>query len=143
MRIAIGSDHGGYQLKEALISYLKKNAHNAIDAGPFNDESCDYPDFAGRVVKLILTKRVKMGILICKSGLGMSMAANRYKKIRAALCFNNQMAASARQHNDANILVLGAKYVTESSARQIAGTFIKTKFLGGRHARRVKKLDKI
>ena len=142
MKIAIGADHGGYKLKKALIVYLKKTKHNILDAGTFSEARCDYPRFAGQVAKSISTKRAKMGILICKSGLGMTMAANRIKGIRAALCHNIGMVKSSRQHNNANILVLGANYLKEDLAKRMCGTFIKTKFLGGRHTRRVRMIER-
>ena len=142
MNIAIGADHGGYKLKKALVAYfLAKTKHNVFNTGTFSEQRCDYPEFAKEIAKLILTRRAKMGILICKTGLGMSMAANRQKGIRAALCNNIKMAKSSRQHNNANILVLGANYVTEDLAKRMCDVFIKTKFLGGRHARRVRKME--
>ncbi len=143
MEIAIGADHGGYKLKEALIVYLRKQGHSVFDEGAFSDKSCDYPEFARRVVKLVLARKAKMGILICKTGLGMSMAANRVKGIRAALCHNARMVKSSRQHNNANILVFGANYTKKTQAKGMCDVFLKEKFLGGRHARRIRKMEQI
>ena len=142
MKIAIGADHGGYKLKETLAAYLKKKRHSVRDTGTFSEESCDYPKFAKATVKLILTKKAKSGILICKSGLGMSMAANRYKGIRAALCHGVKAAKLSRLHNDANILVLGTGFVKKDRAKHICDVFLNNKFLGGRHARRVRKIER-
>lgn len=141
MNIAIGTDHGGYKLKEALIIYLKRKRHNVFDVGTFSDKRCDYPEFSREVTKLILARKAKRGILICKSGLGMSIVANRIRGIRAALCHNIKTVKAGRQHNDANILVLGADYVKENLAKHMCDVFIKEKFLGGRHARRVKRIE--
>ncbi len=141
MKIVIGSDHGGYKLKNSLIIYLSKKQHAIFDVGAFSDESCDYPDFAKRAARILLQKKSKRGILICKSGLGMSMAANRIKGIRAALCHNVKMVKSSRQHNDANVLVFGANYTKELAAKRMCDIFIKEAFSGGRHARRVKKIE--
>ena len=142
MKIAIGADHGGYKLKQLLMPYLRRKRYSVIDLGTYSEERCDYPIFVKRATKLLLNKKVKMGILICKSGLGMSMAANRTKGIRAALCHNVKMARTSRQHNDANILVLGANYVKENLAKRMCDVFLNGKFLGGRHARRVKQIDR-
>ncbi len=142
VKIAIGADHGGYKLKQALIQHLKKKRHKVIDAGAFSEESCDYPLFAKNVSKLVSAKKVKMGMLICKSGLGMSIAANRAKGIRAALCHNVEMAKSSRRHNDANILVIGAKYVKKGIAKRMSDVFVKEKFSGGRHLRRINMIDR-
>lgn len=142
MRIAIGADHGGYKLKQALMQYLKKKRHKVIDTGTFSEESCDYPLFAKNVSKLVSAKKVKMGMLICKSGLGMSIAANRTKGIRAALCHNLEMTKFSRQHNDANILVIGAKYVKKDLAKRMSDVFVKEKFSRGRHLRRINMIDR-
>ena len=142
MNIAIGADHGGYKLKKALIVYLRKQGHNVLDEGTFSDKSCDYPEFARRVVRLVSARKAKSGVLICKTGLGMSMAANRVKGIRAALCHDVKTVKSGRQHNDANVLVLAANYIKHTQAKRMCDVFLKEKFLGGRHARRVKKMEK-
>ncbi len=143
MKIAIGSDHGGFKLKKSLIDYLKKNGHNIIDAGCFNGESCDYPQYSYEVSFLVSKKRADRGITICKSGIGNSIVANKVKGIRAALCYNIAQARSSREHNDANVLALGAAYTKPTAAKRIVSVWLKTKTLGGRHARRVKQIKKL
>lgn len=140
MKIAIGSDHGGYCLKEFLIEYLRKKKHNILDAGCYCAEGCDYPEYGFKVAELVSKKKADRGILICKSGIGYSMVANKTKGIRAALCSNSAQAKSSRQHNDANVLVLGALYVNKEAAKKIVSLWLKTKALGGRHSRRVKQI---
>ena len=142
-KIAIGADHGGYRLKQAITAHLVKNKFEVFDAGTYNQESCDYPIFAKRVAKLIINKKAASGILICKSGIGMSMTANRFKTIRAALCRDIKSAKLSRQHNDANILVMGSGFTKKDLAKKIINVFLKTKFEGGRHKRRVKKMETI
>ncbi len=143
MKIAIGSDHGGFRLKQSLIDYLKKNSHNVIDAGCFNDKSCDYPQYSHEVAALVSKKRADRGITICKSGIGNSIVANKVKGIRAALCYSIPQARSSREHNDANVLVLGAAYTKPAVAKKIVSVWLRTKALGGRHARRVKQIEKL
>ena len=143
MKIIIGSDHGGFKLKQALIAYIRKNNYAIIDAGCFSEESCDYPAYSYTVAGLVSSKKADRGIAICKSGIGNSIVANKVKGIRAALCFNVTQARSSRQHNDANVLVLGASYVTEDTANRIVSVWLKTKALKGRHARRVEQIRKI
>lgn len=141
VNIAIGADHGGFKLKQALISYLIEKQYNIFDAGVYQNKRCDYPDFSKRVTKMVSNREAQLGILICKSGIGMSIAANRIKGMRAALCHNTSCAKYAKRHNNANILVLGSNYVKRDLAKRIFDIFTKEKFVGGRHARRVKKLD--
>lgn len=138
MKIAIGSDHAGYELKE----YLKENIEGIefVDLGTKSEESCDYPDYAHPVAEKVETKSVEFGILICGSGNGISMAANKHKGIRAALCWNKEIAELARQHNDANIVSLPARYVSKEEALEIVKKFLNTPFEGGRHQRRVDKI---
>lgn len=139
-KIAIGSDHGGINLKK----FIKKNFSNFewFDTGTHSSTSVDYPDFAAKVVQEILQKKVKQGILICRSGIGMAIAANRYRGIYAALCFNEVMAESAREHNNANILCLAADHVGNDSVIKIVRQFLESKFTDEeRHVRRLKKLD--
>ena len=140
MKIAIGSDHGGFRLKKALVESLKKNKHNVIDVGCFSTASCDYPQYSYRVAELVSKKKVDKGIAICKSGIGSSIAANKVKGIRAALCYNIKQARSSREHNDANILVLGAVYTPVLLAKRMLELWLKTKALGGRHTRRIKQI---
>ena len=140
MKIAIGSDHGGFRLKKALIESLKKNKHNVIDVGCFSQESCDYPQYSYRVAELVSKKKVDKGITICKSGIGNSIVANKVKGIRAALCYSMKQTRSSREHNDANVLVLGAAYTPAPLAKRMLSLWLKTKALKGRHARRIKQI---
>lgn len=134
MDIFIASDHAGFELKE----YLKAQ-FNLLDLGPHSVESCDYPVFAKKLVTRL--KNDDKGILICGTGIGMSIAANRFRNIRAALCFNEKMATLARKHNDANILVLGARIIPPEIAKNCVEKFLSTDFEGGRHQRRLELLD--
>ena len=143
MRIAIGSDHGGYKLKESLKSFLKKKGHALKDFGTFSKKPCDYPIIGYEVAKAVSRKKYPRGILICKTGVGMSMVANKLKGVRAALCDRIDIARSSREHNDANILALGALYVNESNAKKTVSAWLKAKTLGTRHARRVRQIKKI
>jgi ribose 5-phosphate isomerase B len=140
MKVAIASDHAGYELKENLAKYLRAKHITVKDFGTYNTDSVDYPDYARVVAKAVAGKHQKYGILICGTGIGMSMAANKVKGIRAALCHNVYTAAMARMHNDANVLAIGARVIKPSMAKKIADTFISTPFEGGRHKRRVKKI---
>ncbi|MBN1405817.1 MAG: ribose 5-phosphate isomerase B [Candidatus Omnitrophica bacterium] len=142
MNIAIGSDHAGYKLKNFITAYLVKNKNIVFDVGTFTEESCDYPEFAKKAARLILSKKAKSGVLICKSGIGMTMAANRHKGIRAALCRDIKSARLSREHNNANILVLGSAFTKKEPAKKICGIFLKTKFAEGRHLRRIRSLDR-
>jgi ribose 5-phosphate isomerase B len=140
-KIAIASDHAGFDLKAAIIKEFNKQYH-FIDCGSDdNKTSVDYPDFAKKLAKKIIQKQAVLGILICGSGIGISIAANRFKEVRAALCHNQKTARLARQHNDANVLCLGARIIKKEVAVKIVKTFLKAEFEGGRHARRVKKLS--
>lgn len=143
MKIAIGCDHGGYLLKNRLIEYLKRKGHNILDVGCFHPKSCDYPEFGYRVAKLVSRKIADRGILICKTGIGYSMVANKVKSIRAALCYSVALARSSRLHNNANVLVLAAIYTSQARAKRIASVWLKTKAAGGRHARRVRQIARI
>ena len=138
LTIAIGADHAGYALKE----HLKELATVTwIDCGAPSAESVDYPDYAHAVSEQVLANKAQFGVLICATGIGMSMAANRHPGIRAALCTDLDMVASARWHNNANVLVLGAKMTSFSEALAFVRTFLTTSFEGGRHLRRVKKIE--
>ena len=136
-KIIIGSDHGGFILKEKIKSYLEKKGFKVIDAGPYSEERCDYPEFAYAVAKEISLKKYKRGILICKSGIGNSIVANRLPGVRAALCYNITAARLSREHNDSNILVLGSIFVKETLAKKIVDIWLDTKFEGGRHKKRL------
>lgn len=142
MKIGIGADHRGFFLKEELKKFLKKNNFEVKDFGTFSDEAFDYPDVAFPLGEAVKKRKIAKGILICGSGLGMSIAANKIKGIRAALCLNKEMAKMARNHNDANILVLAANFTTLRKAKEIVKTFLKEKFEGGRHLRRINKIKK-
>ncbi|RKX54622.1 MAG: ribose 5-phosphate isomerase B [Thermotoga sp.] len=143
MRISMGSDHAGYELKEKLKKMLENEGYEILDRGCYGEESVDYPDYAKLVSEDILNGLADRGILICGTGIGMSMSANKYKKIRAALCLYPKMAELARKHNDANILVLGGRLISPAMAKWITDTFLKTRFEGGRHAKRVRKMESL
>jgi ribose 5-phosphate isomerase B len=138
--IAVGADHGGYEMKQELTLQLRDMGFAVLDFGTDSADSVDYPDFAELVVKAIEGGEANRGILVCGSGIGMSIAANRHKGIRAALCVDKVSAELARQHNDANILVLGERLTEISIAKQCVKKFFSTEFEGGRHEQRVKKL---
>lgn len=138
--IAIAVDHGGFSLKETAVSSVRAAGLEVMDLGTFDEESVDYPDFAEKLVSVIESRDAGRGILICGTGIGISIAANRHPGIRAALCYDEETAALARQHNDANVLCLGGRKTTREMARRIIEIFLSTPFEGGRHARRVAKL---
>ncbi|MBB5265966.1 ribose 5-phosphate isomerase B [Catenibacillus scindens] len=140
--IALGCDHGGYELKQEIIKYLKDHELDYKDFGTYSTESCDYPDYAQAVAKAILSGECQRGILICGTGIGISIAANRYPGIRAANCTDCFMAEATREHNDANILALGARVVGVGTAMKIVDTFLNTEFSGDpRHMRRIEKIE--
>lgn len=141
--IAIGSDHGGYDLKCVLVDFLKENNYLFTDFGTNNPDSVDYPDYAYEVSKAVVSGKYEKGILICGTGIGISIAANKVKGIRAALCTNSFMAKLSRQHNDANVLVLGGRIVASNHAIDILETWLNTDFEGGRHLNRVNKITQI
>ena len=138
-KFSIGSDHGGFELKQALISSLEKEGYEVVDCGSFDTSSVDYPDFAKLVCNDVNAKNVDFGVLVCTSGIGMSIAANKVKGIRAALCLNLDAGKFSRLHNNANVCCLGAKYLDVPTAVEIVKTFSNTEFEGGRHCRRVDK----
>jgi len=145
-RIIIGSDHAGYILKGSLKLFLAKNGFEVQDAGAYSKERCDYPKFAKSVASGVSSGKFKKGILICKSGIGSSIVANKLPGVRAALCYNVSAARLSREHNDSNILVLGAAFVNKALALGIVRTWLKTAFTGGRHKRRldqIKRIEKI
>ena len=141
MKIAIGSDHAGFELKEVLVSYLKTKNVEVIDKGCYSLERADYPDAAHAVATAVTSKEVNFGILMCGSGNGINMSANKHKGVRAALCWNREITELARLHNDANILVLPARYIGEEEAKRCIDVFLDTAFEGGRHASRIQKID--
>tara|TARA_Y100000816_G_C25962085_1_gene502035 strand:- start:236 stop:706 length:471 start_codon:yes stop_codon:yes gene_type:complete len=139
-KVSLSSDHAGYKLKEKIKKSLIKKKIKIIDLGPKTDSSVDYPDFAKKVARNILSKRSNIGILVCGSGTGMAMSANKFKKIRAAVCYNKASTRLSRLHNNANILALGSRLTNKSTALKLVNIFLSTKFEGGRHLRRVKKV---
>jgi len=143
--VYLGTDHGGYQLKEEIKAYLAQNNISAEDLGAHTlDPEDDYPDFIIPVAKKVTSDPASLGIIIGRSGNGEAIAANKVRGIRAALCLNEEMARKARQHNDANILSLGADYITQDEAKRIVRTFIETNFSNeDRHIRRIEKIKKI
>jgi ribose 5-phosphate isomerase B len=139
-KIFISSDHAGYKLKEAIKLYLLKKKLIFQDMGPHNDSRVDYPDFAHKVARRVKSSKNNVGILVCGSGMGMNITANRHKNIRAAQCFNLKSTKLSRLHNDANIITLGSRLLTKKNALSFVGVFLKTKFEGGRHFTRIKKI---
>ena len=138
-KIAIGCDHAGYQLKGLIINKLKKEGYEVVDFGCPSEESIDYPDYAHPVAKIIKEEEIT-GVLICGSGNGISMSANKHKEIRCALCWTEEIAILARQHNDANIIALPARFISNEVALKTVHSFLSTAFEGGRHQRRVNKI---
>ena len=142
LEILIGADHAGFELKNKIKKYFQKS-YDFRDVGTFSEESVDYPDFANELCKRKIDEKLKFGVLICGSGLGMSMVANRHKNIRAALCLNEEMAKLSREHNDANILVLGSRLISYEEAIKCFNMFFKSKFEGNRHQARLDKLNDV
>lgn len=141
--IVIGSDHGGYKLKEEIKKYLDEKEIKYEDKGAYSEESVDYPEIAKLVASEVSNKKADVGILICRSGIGMSMCANKFKGVRCALCYEEQTAKFARMHNDANMLALGADYISVNNAICVLRQFLATEFEGGRHVARVNLIDQI
>ncbi len=139
-RILIASDHAGFNLKEKIKKFLLKKGKKVLDLGTKNNNSVDYPDFAHLVAKKLKRNNYQFGVLICGSGVGMSITANKHKNIRAALCYTENAAKLSREHNNANIIALGARLTKVNVALKCVQTFLKTNFKGGRHLRRVKKI---
>lgn len=139
--IAIGSDHGGFWLKEIIRKHLEERGFVLLDKGTDGTDSVDYPDFAVKVCRAVLSGAADRGILLCGTGIGMSMMANRFRGIRAALCHDHFTASAARRHNNANVLVLGGRIIGPDLGKEIVDTWLSTPFEGGRHERRVGKLD--
>ena len=139
-KIFISSDHAGFKLKETIKSYLIKKKRNFEDLGPYNSARVDYPDFAHKVARKVRNNKNNIGILVCGSGMGMNIAANRHKNIRAAQCFNLKSTKLSRLHNDANIITLGSRLLSNKLALSCVTAFLNTKFEGGRHLKRIKKI---
>ena len=139
-KIAIGGDHAGFDLKTIIKAYLIDSGHEVKDFGPPTDESSDYPDYAHPLSDAVENGLYDFGILICGSGIGVCMTANKHKGIRAALCYTEELAKLTRAHNNANILCLGGRYIKPDLAKSIVKTFLETSFDGGRHQRRIDKI---
>ncbi|MCL5073723.1 MAG: ribose 5-phosphate isomerase B [Actinobacteria bacterium] len=144
MKIAIGADHAGFEYKAKLSDYLESFGHIVIDVGTFNTESSDYPDFGAKVSQKVCGSEAEIGILICGTGIGMSIVANKFKGIRAAVCWNQETARLTREHNNANILCLGARFLTISECMEITGIFLKTSPKSeDKYLRRINKITNI
>lgn len=143
MKIALGSDHGGLSLKKEIISHLESKNIEVTDFGTHNEASCDYPDYALKVAQEVVAQNFELGILICGTGIGISIAANKVPGIRAALCSDTFSAHSTREHNNANILALGERVVGKGLALDIVDAFINAKFEGDRHQKRIDKITEI
>ena len=139
-KIFISSDHAGFGLKEDIKKHLKNKKLNFNDLGPFNDDSVDYPDYANKLAKKVKVSKNNVGILVCGSGTGMNIAANKHKNIRAAQCFNLKSTKLSRLHNDANIITLGSRLMSKKNALDCIYVFLNTKFEGGRHTKRIRKI---
>lgn len=143
MKIALGSDHAGYDLKNRIKDFVETLGYEPCDLGSYSQESVDYPDFAVKVAHAVRDKQCDLGILVCGTGLGMAIAANKIKGIRAVTCSDTFSARCSREHNDANILCIGARVVGEGLAMDIVKTWLEAEFEGGRHLRRVNKIIKL
>jgi len=144
MKLAIGSDHGGWELKEEIIKFIKATTNiELIDVGTAGKDSVDYPDFGRMVSEAVSTNIVDRGILICGTGIGMSIVANRYQKVRAALCHDHFTAKMSRLHNDANVLIMGGRVVGQGVALDMVKTWLETGFEGGRHQKRLDKIQAV
>ena len=139
-KIFLSSDHAGYKLKEIIKIYLDKIMIKYTDLGPFSNDRVDYPDYAHKVAKKVKTNKNHVGILVCGSGTGMNIAANKHKNIRAAQCFNVKSTKLSRLHNDANIITLGSRLLSKKNALKFVDVFLNTKFEGGRHTKRIRKI---
>jgi ribose 5-phosphate isomerase B len=140
MKMALGSDHAGFELKEDLRAYLAELKIEALDLGTYSEDSVDYPDVAAKVAEKVAREEVERGLLICGTGIGMSIVANRFAGVRAALCHDLYTARISREHNDANILALGGRLIGKGLAREILKVWLETEFQGGRHERRIRKI---
>ncbi|KPK41197.1 MAG: ribose 5-phosphate isomerase [Omnitrophica WOR_2 bacterium SM23_29] len=143
MRIAIGADHGGFELKAKIIKYLRRKGHTVRDFGTFSPESCDYTKYGFIVAREVGRGKYSRGILICKSGVGMSIVANKVHGVRAVAAPDMKVAKFSREHNDSNVIVFGSKFIKTEKAKRILDVWFKTKFLSGRHLRRVRQIRDI
>jgi ribose 5-phosphate isomerase B len=140
-KLAIASDHKGVELKENIMEFLTDKKISFIDLGTNSTESVDYPEYSNKLTEIIAEERAQYGILICGTGIGMSIAANRHSRIRAALCFNSFMAQKSRQHNNANVIIIGSQITDKKTTLEMIDVFLSTKFEGGRHQRRLSKIN--
>ncbi|MEA5076784.1 MAG: ribose 5-phosphate isomerase B [Coriobacteriia bacterium] len=143
MRVFLGSDHAGFELKEQVADVLRDLGHDVADIGPYTDESVDYPDYAERVARAVAAGEAPFGVLICGTGIGMAIAANKVPGIRAVQASDPEMARMARLHNNANILTLPGRYIDKARAAEVLSAFLTTSFEGGRHQRRIDKIGEI
>ncbi len=143
MKVLIGSDHAGYKLKVEVFNYLKEKGYDIEDVGTYSEESCDYVDFAEKVGSGVSLEKAERGVLICGSGIGMSIVANKFPGVRAALCTSEYHAKKAREDNNSNVLTMGGRVTTFEIAKLIVDAWFETEFAGGRHQRRVDKISKI
>ena len=143
MKVAIASDHAGLELKTEIHRLLKERQIEPLDLGTETSGSVDYPDYGTRVAEAVSAGQVKLGILVCGTGIGMSIVANKFSGVRAALCHDVRTAKTSRQHNDANILVLGGRVLEDKTALEMVSAWLETRFEGGRHARRVRKISEL
>ena len=141
MKISLASDHGGLQLKNQIAEYLKQLGHDVSDFGTYSADRCDYPDFARPAALAVASGECERGIVVCTTGIGVSMVANKIKGVRCALCVNADMAKMTRAHNNANVIAMGQKYVDFDTAKAIVDNFLSTPFDGGIHAQRVDKIE--
>ncbi|MCC7507477.1 MAG: ribose 5-phosphate isomerase B [Saprospiraceae bacterium] len=140
MTIAIGCDHAGFEYKESIVAMLQSQGHMVLDFGAHSADSVDYPDFAHAVASAVASGQAEKGVLLCGSGNGVAITANKHQQIRCALCWTEEIASLARQHNDANVIAIPARFVPEILAQAMVRVFLSTDFEGGRHARRVEKI---
>ncbi len=143
MRIAIGSDHRGVDVREAMIRWLESEGHEVADCGNFSTESCDYPDIAAEVSTRVASQQVDRGLLLCGTGIGMAITANKFEEVRAAVCNDELAAEMSRRHNDANVICVSADHFREVNFASVLKTWLETEFEGGRHQRRVDKIGQI
>lgn len=142
MKISIGCDHGGLELKNSIVEHLKELGHDVLDVGTYTNDSCDYPDFAHKAAELVENGTCERGIVVCTSGEGVSIAANKHKGVRCGLVYNEEVAKLTRQHNNVNMVAYGAKFITKEQGLKWVDLFLNTEFEGGRHLNRVNKIEK-
>lgn len=141
--IAVGADHAGFELKTLLVEHLKENGYDVQDVGTHSEESVDYPDYAAKVAKTVASRRAGKGILVCGSGLGVAIAANKIDGVRAVTANTAELARLSRLHNDANVLAVGARIIEPGTAKEIVDSWLQTEYEGGRHQRRVDKITRL